>query len=163
MSAKEWATWKTHSSVIRSKHNLPKQSKSWTGRPGICLRGVPNLDRVHDVIDCAFSIHRAKNPKASTKELVDGLMVDISQAVQRKPWSVGARTVTTRTHFYVFSEDCSLAGASHMKLMGWPTSRLGQQFTDHELRVLAGESYSLPWNAVFHALLYCNPFGEWWQ
>jgi len=161
MQDKVWAAWRHHSAQIRARYDLPKASASWTGRPGVSLRGVPDLPRVHDLLNACFSIQRVQMPQATTAELTKNLWVDYSQAVQRMPWSRGLRTACTSSMFYSFEQDVSTSGFDMMRLLGWPRKRVVGR--DRDFRLLAGESYSLPWLTVLHGVLFTNPFGPWWK
>ena len=163
--SKDWRAWRTHSSTIRAASGIPKNAKPWTTRPAVALRGLPDSERVHDLLDTAFAMQQRINPAGSTtEELVRGLMVDVSVAVQRKPWSTSPPTVTTRSMLYSFEKDTTLSGHAHMRLMGWPSDRSpAERFSDSDLRALAGESYSVPLSTLLNFTLFCNPWGTWWQ
>ena len=164
-SQKEWATWKTKSAELRRQNNLPRHSKPWTSRSTTQLHGVPDLPRVHDVLNCCFAIERSRNPRTGTAGLTKDLFVDWSQSVERKPWSRGAiRTACTSTMLYSFERDMALTGCNMLQLLGWSATRLpSSRMSDANLKLLAGEAYSLPWVTMLHALLYANPWGEWWR
>jgi hypothetical protein len=165
MKSKDWCAWRTHSSTIRAASCIPKNSKPWTTREGVALRGLPDSERVRDLLDTAFAIQQRINPaSSSTEELLRGLMVDVSVAVQRKPWSTSPPTVTTRSMLYSFEKDVVLSGHAHMRLMGWPADRCpAERFSDTDLRALAGESYSVPLSTMLNFTLFCNPWGPWWK
>ena len=163
---KEWATWKTHTAEFRQKHGIPRYSKPWTTRSDVQLHGIPDIPRVHDLLNACFAFQRRANPSTSTQTLVQDLFVDWSQGVQRKPWSRGCpRTLTTSTCLYSFEKDVVLSGVNMLQLMGWSTQRVlcASHASDHQIKVLAGEAYSLPWCTLLHAILYNNPYGEWWR
>jgi hypothetical protein len=149
---------------VRTKHNVPKTSKPWTSKPGVVLRGVPDSDRMRDVIDTCFAVERSKAPDMKLQDLLCGLIVDVSQQVNRQPWSRIGRTALPSSILYSFEHDSTLSGAASMKLLGWPSRCLPfHKFSDKEFANLGGESYSLIWATVFHGLMFTNPWGEWWQ
>ena len=100
MRDKVWAAWKAHSANVRTHHGIPRNSQPWTTRKGTRLRGIPASDRVYDLVDTAFAVEQVKNPTFSTAELVDKLQVDVSQAVQRRPWKRGGRAILCGTMLY---------------------------------------------------------------
>lgn len=143
---------------------MPKQHFPWTGRPEVRLHGTPRTPRVKDLIDCAFVVIRDSAPHSTpTTEAIDGWLVDVSQAIQRKPWSKRL-TLTQNSQLYSFTHDACLSGCGNLQLMGWPRSVAPpSRFTEGDLRALAGEGYSLPWAAMIHYVMWANPFGPWWR
>ena len=159
----DWAQWRKHSSVWRSKLKLPKTSRPWTGKKGRLLKGVPRTERATDLIDIAFAHQMAANPGVPTAEAIRSLWVDLATSVERSPWGESLTTARQNTIYSSFAKDSVLSGASNMALLGWPRSAcIRDEFTKRELRSLAGEGYSLPWAGVLNYLLYANPHAPWW-
>ncbi len=158
-----WPAWRTHSAQLRAAECIPKSSRQWTSRPHVTLSGVPDLPRLHDILDTCFAIAQKANPNQPQASIVRNLWCDLSQAVQRRPWSKGLRTAVQNSVNYSFQHDCVLSGAAHMRLLGWSKRRVATtHLSDREFRGLAGESLSLVWATVLHGLLYSNPYGSWW-
>jgi hypothetical protein len=101
--SKALATWETHSSTFRAAHDIAKSSSPWTGRPGARLRGVPQSARCMDLVNVCYAMEHKKAPLASSATITTNLRCDISQAVQRKPWSYGSRTFLSSSFIYDFS------------------------------------------------------------
>ncbi len=158
----DFAKWRSESSRLRSALNMPRDAKPWTGRAGVELRGVPNKEHLHDLLDIAFEDRRSKFETGTpTSDVVRGFMADLSQAVGRKAWSDGPGTARKNSIWYSFEYDCVLSGSCNMRLLGWG-ERFCESFSESELRNLAGEGYSLPIAAVLTLLFYCNPHAIWW-
>ncbi len=98
--------WRTHSALMRDAAGWSASYAPWTGQAGIVLRGVPRHDRKLDVIDMAWA-HRIAKCRAqgvTDEDAKVNFYVDISQAVQRRPWG-NAKTLTqgwSRMQFRVF-------------------------------------------------------------
>ena len=117
-----------------------------------------------DLLDVAYASRRAQMPPGSTTaDITRDFFVDLSQAVQRRPWQQGTGNARTNSQFYAFECDTTLSGCSNLQLMGWPRDYCPSfQFSEGELRNLAGESYSVPWITALHFAMYMNPWGPWW-
>jgi hypothetical protein len=160
---KDWMMWCTHSTAMRTKIGLPKDSKPWTERAR--LSRVPSNERVRDVIDVAFYSKVASSPVGTPSSVVTRkLLCDVSQAVQRSPWtSTGGMTLRTNTVLYSFEHDVCLSAASNLRTLGWSYDHCLPAFKGSDLRTLAGEAYSLPLCSLTHAGVFCNPYALWWQ
>ena len=128
--------------------------------------GVPKSDRVRDVLDVRYgAAHKAGRPGASAQEIASGLCANVSQCVTRnvRIGNTPIGTLTRNAVLYSYVHDCILSGVDHMKLMGWPDDMCpGETFSDHELRIFAGDQFSLPVAALIMHVAWCNPFGPWW-
>ena len=98
----------------------------------------------------------------TTQDLRKDVWVDLSQGVARRPWKMSPHLFRTTTCNYSYEYDRVLTGKQHMVLMGWPAHVLAD-FADSKVKKLAGECYSLPIATALDYILYCNPWGEWWQ
>jgi hypothetical protein len=68
----------------------------------------------------------------------------IPVSLLRKPFGGRPLTLATSSELYSYEADAVISGVGHLELLGWPRScaPLGV-FTERDLRVLAGESFSL--------------------
>ena len=124
---------------IRHAHALPAGASPWSSQAA--LRGLPDSERQRDVLDVAFLIARARNPQATTKELVRSLWANPSQCVARTPWGQRPATPTTSALVYSFASDCVLSGEALLRGLGWPRGFAPQEmFTEHQIRGMAGEA-----------------------
>jgi hypothetical protein len=164
----EFHEWKSHSSAIRSAEGLAKHGGTkWCELPGIKLKGLPDSERMRDVLNIGFLLRmkqaEAQDLRLTTDELVYDFWCDVAQGVQRKPYRYGSPpTFKQNTIAYSFAEDLVLTGYQHMILMGWPPVFLSESVSDAHYRSLSGESYSLPIITVLHYIMWCNPYGSWW-
>ena len=150
LRGQQFARWQAHSVSIRTAMGVTPEFYPWTSKPGVFLHGVPKVcARVVDLINCAYIDTLKKNAalpidqQRPWSELRKGLMVDCSQAVQRKPWGCQIKTLTTSTMVYTFECDCLLTSRMLFRLHGYP--KLVQLTQSEGLqRSLIGESWSLP-------------------
>jgi len=161
--AAPWPTWKTDSGKIHAAEGIPKRSQQWTADPAHALHGVPDLPRLRDLLDTCYAIAQKSKPGHTKADVARSLYCDVSQSIARRPWANTLRTATQNSCFYAFEFDRVISGAEHLRLLGWSSRRLtAGSLTDRDFRSVSGESFSLVWATVLHALLYCNPYGSWW-
>lgn len=162
-SKQDFCEWEVQSSKVRDQYDIPRSACPWT-TSGVQLHAVPRTDRLLDLLDTAWAVHRKQSPPDLTSaELAKNLWVDLATAVGRKPWSIGGPGVFRQNSMvYSFHADAVLSGAARMQLMGWPASAFPRRLQDSNLRHMCGECYSLPLCTLLHFCLYCNPFGQWW-
>ena len=155
-----------HSIEVRDSLGLPAESRPWTQLPGVKLRGMDMTERARDVVDCAFAAARRRRPMGTPlATIIKDLWVNPSQSVKRRPWSMnGPPTVVTSSAVYSFHSDCTLSGDAHLRALGFPsgTSNVGE-FSEAQLRDLAGECYSVPSITSLTYAVYLNPRASWWQ
>ena len=135
----------------------------WSKRRGVALHGVPRLERVIDVVDCAFASRIAvAPPTTSTQELIKGLWCNAAQGVGRSPWG-DPGTLTCKSLWYNFSEDQALDGVDYLRLQGLPKTCDITGLSNSELKDLAGEGYSCPVITSFLVACYYQPWAGWWR
>ena len=152
---------------MRVKNQIGRDTQAWTSRADVQLKGVPNVPRILDLLNVCWSLRlqkrsKEKTARTTTEDLRRDLWVDLSQGVARKPLKMKPHLFRTSTINYSYEKDQALSGKEHMMLMGWPGHVL-TGFDDHLLRTLAGECYSMPIATALDFIMYCNPWGEWWQ
>jgi hypothetical protein len=109
--------WGKHTAAVKEKIGISAAYKGWTSMPGTKLFALPKRDRVKSVLDVAWASRCKTSPAHSTKAaLAENFWVDASQAVQRKPWSVGMRCLTTSMLAYSFEKDVCLSGYDMIRL-----------------------------------------------
>lgn len=65
---------------------------------------------------------------------------------------------------YSFKHDSVLSGLAHMRGMGFPSDACpSDEFTERQLRNLAGDAYSVPIISLMLHGLYINPWAPWWK
>ena len=127
--------------------------------------------RMRDCIDVGFEKSKkirarikGQPPPTMVEECAKDVRVDISQNVDRLPVSVGPiPCLTTRSLLYDYSHDCLLSGKMHMRLLGWPRRFLSGKFSDHALRNLAGDGFSLPIASLMGLGCFLNQHADWWR
>lgn len=133
----------------------------WTDtRP--TLRGLAGTGRQKDILDVAFlsSCHQlGLHPASREAEEAArghatgslGLLVDVSQSVQRRPWSLSnLHTVTTSTKAYSCLLERVLAPEEVLLIYGWPRAmaEANHNLGRAAMRNLVGETMALPTIAV---------------
>eukprot|EP00929_Paragymnodinium_shiwhaense_P016313 TRINITY_DN12459_c0_g1_i1.p2 TRINITY_DN12459_c0_g1~~TRINITY_DN12459_c0_g1_i1.p2 ORF type:complete len:165 (-),score=11.35 TRINITY_DN12459_c0_g1_i1:62-556(-) len=93
----------------------------------------------------ACSTHLPPYGTMTKDELEQLLVVDRSQCIERRPWSLGLKTMMTTSKPFLFSRKGEAVPAEHFLALGFPKhldfcSRLGHT----KLRELAGDCMSMP-------------------
>jgi len=129
----------------------------WTDS-GAALRGLVGTPRQKDIVNVAFlstcfklRLHPASAEAAeAARSCVPGglgLVVDVSQSVHRRPWSLGRlHTVTTSTKAYSFGLERVLAPEELLVIYGWPRGMAEATHTigRTDMRKMVGETMALP-------------------
>jgi hypothetical protein len=161
-SSRFFMGWRAKSAIVRDALKLPPGSKPWTSRPEVKLRGVADSERQRDLLDVAWADSRNKNPGLASSELCKILWANPSQGLQRRPWSWKPQTLTTSCELYSYEGDCVISGAGHMRAMGWPNNCVPiDEFSESDVRSLAGESYRVPIACIATNAFYLNPYAPW--
>ena len=160
----ELAHWRAKHARVRAAHGLDPCYRPWTSQQHVQLRGLPDSERYRDILDIGFAIMQKRFPGRSTSQVAKGLWASPSQCVSRSPWSYSLATPTTSLEIYSYEKDWVLSGDSMLRLLGWPENRFPvEMFSNHELRCLSGESFSIPIVTQLIMAFYLNPFAPWWQ
>ena len=182
----EYSTWRMHSKRVKHKHGLAENFRPWTSRPEVHLSGVPDSERQRDCIDTWLGAYMAQEkkklntraarqrqgrqgqhgevPLPDIKTLTQRLFCDTSQAVHRGNVLKGRPGVLCQSsQVYSYEKDIVLTGRNHLRLMGWGDEvKAAMNFSDNELRAMAGQSYSCPWIAALHYCVWANPYHQRW-
>jgi hypothetical protein len=114
------------------------------------------------VLDIIFLIEQARRPQSSTKDLVRSLWANPSQCVTRLPGGHRPSTPTTSALVYSYAADAAISGDGMLRGMGWGRGFASQtMFSEHQLRNLSGERFSVPIISQLCFVLYINPFAPW--
>lgn len=96
----EWLNWQSHDVDIRGSLGMPPDHKPWTQHAK--LVGVPARDRFRSTIDVAYFAWLKQQANDKPVPRMPRWCVDISQGVERKPWSSTPRTLLQHSLTYVF-------------------------------------------------------------
>ena len=109
------AGWKTHSIKMRSKMGMPVDVKPWTSQDPE-LTNVSPTPRCLELLDIAYFgfLQHCQQASKCVSELK--WFVDVSQAVQRTPWSVRPGVFTQSAAPYSFHFDRVLDSEDRTKL-----------------------------------------------
>jgi uncharacterized protein YecE (DUF72 family) len=107
------------------------------------------------------NMSKPEHERLATCDLATGLFVDVSQAVQRRPWAYGVKTIHTNTLLYSFESDCVLSSWMLLRLHGFP-SKMNTDVSEAQLQALAGEAWSLPCAGSAIYAFFLNSRGPWW-
>ena len=158
------ANWRAKHAQVRAAHGLPPDYRPWTSQAHVQLRGLPDSERYRDILDIGFAIMQKRFAGKSTAQVAKGLWASPSQCVSRSPWSYSLATPTTSLEIYSYEKDWVLSGDSMLRLLGWPENRFPvEKFSNHELRGLAGESFSIPIVTQLTMAFYLNALAPWWR
>jgi len=160
----EFAKWRVHSSDIRAKYGIPRDSRPWTKRAATKLKGVEQTPRQKDVLDVGFALRLQASPiDTTTAQLVKDYWADVSSSVSRLPFSHGIQSYRQNSCHYSYEKDVVISGAFHMRTLGWPEQVLPRSVSDTMYRRMSGEAFSVPICFMLHWIMWCNPWGPWWQ
>ena len=129
-----------------------------TDNGAAALRGLSGTPRQKDILNIAFlstcqrlGLDPASPEAAAAARSGDpgglGLLVDISQSVNRHPWTLGRlHTVTTSTKAYSFALERVLAPEEVLMMYGWPRpmAEAPHSIGRSRMRNLVGETMALP-------------------
>ena len=162
----KYALWRVHSAAVRAELGISARWCNWTGPSRLAdvqCRGIPQVERMLDVLDCAWAARIKRYPILSITELRKGFFAAPSQSVARKPWSTGIGTLVSNTVFYSFELDTLIGGQDPFNLHGFPHRDDQQHFSSNQLTKLIGESFFLPSCATVAYSFYLNPHAPWWR
>ena len=129
------------------------------------LHGVPQSARMRDVLNVGFWKLRLMQKHKENGELIHGAFCNLQQSVSRMPVTVGQLPCFgTNSIIYSYQKDTVFTGASHHRAIGWPVHTMPSGiFSDHDLRNLAGESFSLPLCTLLQTAIFLNPHAVWFR
>ena len=162
----KYAQWRVHSAGMRAKLGISAKWCQWTGpsRPaGVECRGIPQVERMLDVLDCAWAARIKAHPHRSISELRKDFFAAPSQSVARRPWSTGISTLVSNSILYSFELDSLISGHDLHLLHGFPHRDSHQHFSSAQMTQLIGESFFLPNCATVAYAFYLNPHAPWWR
>ena len=138
----ERQVWKAHSAKLREtmllESSLPGAA-GWVSHVGAAhLRGVSLSERLADLLNVSIeTTHGSSQP-----EEVEDLIVDMSQDIKRRPWSVGyCRSLTTSSDLYTAKRGRVVIPLEHFRLLGFPPISL-THLSFAKQRDLSGEAMS---------------------
>eukprot|EP00971_Amphidinium_carterae_P168378 3336210-Amphidinium_carterae.2 len=159
------SNWATEHEKLKASWGIDDNVPKWSVSKQ--LRLAPATLRVRDLIDLAYAKFYKSLP--SEQQIEDTLpacpfIVDVSQSLQRKPWSDRVRSMCSGSCFYVYSEDRCLVPKEHLMLLGWHSSVRTSSLTDTQIRDLSGESMGSACVCIAAlALLSCVPDTSVWE
>ena len=105
--------------------------------------------RQKELLDIGFltswASRRSRQEPCSKRDIIEGLFVDVSQAIDRKPWGP-LRTVCGGSQVYSYQKDRLLIPEELLRLLGFATSRWchDANVSRAEVTALAGSGMALP-------------------
>jgi hypothetical protein len=166
MTNQQDKVWRKKSAAMREQFAMTQDCKPWTQMAGVQLTGVGQCQRAHDLIDICWEARRNQIGHAQGVEAAKhSLWADISQAVQRLPFRQFVPCLCQTTVPYSYSRDTVLSGHDALALMGVPDAHHAapaHEFSQAELRGLAGEAFFLPTAMSVVLPYYLNPHAPWW-
>ena len=168
MKDSRFAKWKQKSVATRDFHKLPPLDsplgRPYTTRPGVRLQGLCNSERQCDALDIVFSLMQLHSPNTPFEELIKGKWTNPTQCVSRLRATTRPATPLTSSELYSFEKDGVLSGEAVMRALGWPKHKCPMsQFSEAELRNLAGDAFSPAIAAVNSYAFWLNPYAPWWR
>jgi hypothetical protein len=126
------------------------KGRPWTapaGVPAPRCRGLAGGARQRELLDIAYlstCLANGSDPFDITlrQQNAHGLTCDVSQSINRSPWSHHLRTITTASRIYSFQHDRLLHGEELFRCYGWEAQVDGLA-ADHT-NDLVGETMALP-------------------
>jgi hypothetical protein len=144
---------------------MSTKSAPWTSNRSLSLTGVPQSQRVYDVLDVGWQWRLKSLPSGtSTSDARRGFWANCSQAIQRAPFFEDGGVITTSGCWYTYEHDFCLDGHDFVLLQGAPIGTTpASSFSARQLRDLGAEAFSAPCISCFTYAAYLNPYGSWWQ
>ena len=104
------------------------------------LHGVPKAERYTSLIDIAWELHK----KRVGRDDDNALFCDISQNLERLPFSPHCRALTRSSLIYSFRFDRVLTGKDHLSLLGFKPARFSNldELSQKVQKDLAGDAMS---------------------
>ena len=162
--------WPSTPIDTRNKLGLSHSLHPWTIARGnkrgrVRFRGLGASARMIECANiCFWSLRLKSKSTESLGDIARGAYANLSQCVSRL--AVARRTVPCfgqNALVYSYEHDAVLSGACQLQSIGWPGTYMpSQEFTDHELRTLSGDFFSVPICCAVQTCLIFNPFAEWW-
>ena len=162
------SAWKVTSNRLREEAGMTAKSQPWTIQSHIQLRGLPQSERMRDLINVVFTqrYRECKNVE-NREEVYKGVVVDVSLPLEKSETTTDGRwpKLSGKSLIYSFQHDLVFSGSGHMQMLGWPrTWPESSGLTDDLLRDLAGSvGDSVPIAAVIVSGLWLNPLAPWWR
>ena len=136
--------WITKHRRLREQWGLTDVRGAWSARHD--LKGVSPSSRVVDCIDLCWQYHQKKG------EVPPTLLTDVSQDVERKPWSGGTfPTLTTSSEIYCYAQDRMVLGLEHAAALGFDLSTFKAPVPNSTLKELTGDGMACPAVALIAA------------
>ena len=128
-------TWRKNSEKVRKGlASVPAWSQSNV------IVGMSTAPRVMDLVDVALASTTQRAPAGPLPDLI----VDVSQDVGRRPWTLDSvRSITTSSDLVSISRQRSILPQEHYRLLGYPDVDLEGQSL-HSQRDLSGEAMAPP-------------------
>ena len=122
------------------RHSIGADDAKFTTKLSRAALGLSLTPRVKDAIDLCASINR---------DDTDGLLLDCSQDLQRKPWSKASMMTFTRSsEVFSYSLQRALIGCEYLRILGFPAGTpkmsLPDGVSDAQCKDLAGDAMALP-------------------
>ena len=134
--------------AARRKGQEPDLTTAWSASHR--LSGLTQTERAKDVVDLCYEI--TKNPN---------MIIDVSQNGSRSPWSCRVGSLVRHSEFYCMSLDRTIQAPEHLRLLGFPTSRLRLSMSHAECKDVSGEAMGAPSiGIVVYCLLHSTSFEE---
>lgn len=127
--------------------------------------GMSVKPRTKDLIDIAcFACTKGVVDESERKRIKQRLMVDISQGISRRPWSMNTCTFTTSAELYSFDLDRLITEKEKFIMLGFPRSTTCfDGVSVSALRDLCGDAMAIPsvTMVMYSALLVLQIPGLW--
>ena len=121
---------------------MSQRSTPWTGLPRVRLCGLPNSERMRDIVDVCYG-QACKKLKSKDPDVVkQNLFCNPTQSLAHSAKAVFDHpgTFTKSSCWYSYKHDATLTGASQLQLLGWRTVAAGslQDFSESDTHSLSG-------------------------
>ena len=143
-SKKKTCAWKKNAEKVRTSLGLPreKEGEAWCDK--VAIAGMTQTPRVTNLVNTAVQAVMQKS-EAKSVSGVD-LMIDISQDVGRRPWTLDSvRSLTTSSELVSVLRRRQVLPSEHFRLLGFPptpTISLAGNEKSSVQQDLAGEAMS---------------------
>ena len=147
MTSRKASSGKPRSQKWRSVHErtladagLALGADKWSSTHA--LVGVPKAERYTSLIDIVWALHLKKGGRPDDP----ALYCDISQNLERLPFSSHCRALTRSSLVYSYRHDRVLVGRDHLSLLGFDPARFSNmdRFSQKAQKDLAGDAMSPP-------------------
>ena len=158
------AKWEKTHQALKGRHGLREGQIGWVEENMEDIRGLTGKpDRVLDLINVVWCKAKEALEGHSDADVAERCYVDVSQQVQRRPFTLQPvlRSLTTSSEVFSYKHKRMLLPEEHLLAMGFIAPKI-QNLTNAAVKDLSGERMALPTTAAC-VLAVILSFSDLWK